>query len=60
VAKHRSDYGDWCPGFNVAAHTSADLTADHIVPKAAGGTDQPGNIQVLCRPCNSRKHALSA
>lgn len=55
VARHRAQYGDWCPGFKVPAHASTDLTGDHIVPKARGGTDSPDNVQVLCRPCNSRK-----
>lgn len=33
--------------------TAGDLTRDHIVPLAAGGTNHPGNIRTLCRPCNS-------
>jgi 5-methylcytosine-specific restriction endonuclease McrA len=32
-----------------------DLTADHIVPLALGGLGTRSNVQVLCRPCNSRK-----
>lgn len=32
-----------------------DLTADHIVPKAAGGRNVLGNVEVLCRRCNSGK-----
>ncbi|HWU23253.1 MAG TPA: HNH endonuclease [Nocardioides sp.] len=39
------------------AHAASDLTADHVVPKARGGSDDPENIQVLCRGCNSRKHS---
>lgn len=31
------------------------LTCDHVVPKAAGGTDDPTNLCVLCRECNSAK-----
>jgi len=31
------------------------LTADHVVPVAAGGTSNIDNIQPLCGPCNSSK-----
>ena len=34
-----------------------ELEIDHIVPVAKGGTDDDANLQVLCRPCNSRKGA---
>jgi len=32
------------------------LTADHIVPKSKGGTDDEWNLECLCRKCNSAKH----
>jgi 5-methylcytosine-specific restriction protein A len=31
--------------------------ADHIIPKAEGGTDDRENYQGLCKPCNVIKTA---
>lgn len=31
---------------------------DHIVPIAKGGSNDRRNIQLLCEPCNLKKHAL--
>lgn len=28
---------------------------DHVVPKAAGGTDDQDNLQAICRPCHDAK-----
>ncbi|MDE2099948.1 MAG: HNH endonuclease [Patescibacteria group bacterium] len=33
------------------------LTADHIVPLSRGGCAFAFNVQGLCGPCNSKKHA---
>lgn len=41
----------WCS----RCYATADLTADHIVPLAAGGLSVIENVQVLCRTCNGRK-----
>jgi 5-methylcytosine-specific restriction protein A len=57
LADHRAVNGDWCPGWHVPGHVASDLTVDHLVPKARGGSDHLSNLRVLCRSCNSRKHA---
>ena len=35
--------------------THKDLSVDHIHPESKGGTLDLGNLQTLCRPCNSTK-----
>lgn len=36
---------------------SNPATADHIIPKAQGGTDDLDNLRCVCRRCNSRRGA---
>jgi len=56
IARHRGQHGNWCPGHGRDPHPASDLTADHIVPLAAGGAPLDlGNLTVLCRSCNSTK-----
>lgn len=60
VAAHLAAHGRWCPGFERTAHElrpSQKLTVDHIVPLAAGGTNDRSNLRVLCDRCNGRKSA---
>lgn len=33
-------------------------TVDHIVAKSEGGTEHPGNVQLLCGACNSLKGTM--
>lgn len=35
-----------------------ELTMDHIVPLARGGTSSRGNVVPACKDCNSRKKYL--
>lgn len=44
----------------VRCGTKKRLTIDHIKPLSLGGTNDLENLQVLCRPCNSRKGARLA
>ena len=33
-------------------------TIDHIEPLCLGGTDDPENLQVICKTCNNKKSRL--
>lgn len=35
--------------------TLEEMTADHVVPKAAGGSNKISNLLPCCRECNSSK-----
>ena len=59
VAAWRRDVGDVCPGYQRPAHNALDLCADHVTPVAAGG-DEHGELQILCRACNSSKRDRAA
>ena len=39
----------------VTCGSKDDLSIDHIIPEAKGGSHHESNFQTLCRPCNSRK-----
>lgn len=35
--------------------TETELTIDHMIPLAAGGSNDISNLQTLCRDCNQKK-----
>jgi 5-methylcytosine-specific restriction endonuclease McrA len=35
------------------------LSIDHIVARSRGGSNEPGNLRVLCTTCNTRKGVKS-
>lgn len=35
--------------------SSAELTMDHLIPLARGGTSSKNNVVVSCKPCNTAK-----
>lgn len=35
------------------------LSLDHLVPLANGGTNDPSNFQLICKPCNRAKGVFS-
>lgn len=37
--------------------SSKRLCADHVIPESKGGATTLDNLQAMCRPCNSEKHA---
>lgn len=50
----KKQFGNRCAMCGIH-ESEAPLTQDHIVAITKGGTNDIGNIQPLCRSCNSRK-----
>jgi 5-methylcytosine-specific restriction endonuclease McrA len=48
--------GSPCPGCGVVL-TAANTTADHIAPRAQGGSSTLANLRALCGACNHRRGA---
>ncbi|MGE0583468.1 MAG: HNH endonuclease [Steroidobacteraceae bacterium] len=44
-----------CQACLKTGRTTPATQVDHIRPKATGGTDEPSNLQSLCRPCHDEK-----
>jgi 5-methylcytosine-specific restriction endonuclease McrA len=39
----------------VACGTGEELSIDHVIPIAKGGTNDESNLQTMCAPCNNAK-----
>jgi 5-methylcytosine-specific restriction endonuclease McrA len=52
-----------CAGCNLEIENTRSRSAkrgfevDHVMPVKLGGSNLPENLQLLCRPCNRKKHA---
>ena len=46
-----------CQSCGATPQDGASLEIDHILPFSKGGSDDPSNLQVLCRECNVGKGA---
>lgn len=47
---------DWFGSACLRCGATGILSVDHVVPVSKGGTNDIGNLQPLCKPCNSTKH----
>ncbi|OOE14033.1 HNH endonuclease [Fictibacillus arsenicus] len=54
VAIERDKYTCYICG-KVMHHDHPELTADHIIARAKGGSDLPENQACCCKPCNEQK-----
>lgn len=44
-----------CQVCHEANRIKAATEVDHIVPKSAGGSDSPQNLQAICKECHQLK-----
>ena len=54
-ASYRKDTGRALRGFPCAYCGDPASTLDHVIPRVAGGTDDPRNLVPACRSCNGSK-----
>ncbi len=55
ISRIRKSQKDKCACCGIKMNGKGSV--DHIVALSKGGTNWPSNIQLLCGPCNSSKHA---
>ncbi|MDY0748517.1 HNH endonuclease [Paucibacter sp. R3-3] len=56
----RRDAGLCQPCLRNGVTTPSCRTVDHVLAKAAGGTDEPSNLQTICTDCHASKTAAEA
>ena len=39
--------------------SNREVATHHIIPLSEGGKDEPGNIELLCKPCHGKVHYWS-
>ena len=44
-----------CQACAKAGRVMVATQVDHVVPKSAGGTDDPANLASICKPCHDEK-----
>lgn len=45
----------YCRKPRLKNYSGENLSLDHVVPRSAGGTDDPTNLVTCCRSCNSSR-----
>jgi len=48
-----------CQACHITIQAGQAWDIDHIIPLALGGTNEPNNLQILCRPCHRAKTSNS-
>ena len=58
-AEMRADVWDACDKTchycGIELHPLRNFAVDHVIPRCAGGDDDPSNLVAACRTCNQRK-----
>ena len=53
----RDDQADLCANPYCKVHLNGRGSVDHIIALVNGGSNWPENLQLLCKPCNSKKRS---
>jgi 5-methylcytosine-specific restriction endonuclease McrA len=59
ISRILNEQSGLCSGLHCRADISRTYTIDHKTALACGGSNDPENIQLLCKSCNSSKNTMS-